>query len=330
MSWQTRQLGIADRQPRGAALPVPEKPVVPDTTPTRSFGFQSGAGTNPQVAGRDAEVAANTVGVGEVGGFKTEGAPMPVEVVRGMKTTYTNPAPESGDGGYNPTPAQNTAEYATAPAARMAWNRGQADIEAAAADARGVTDPGIAARHGTWKAPGTALAEVVASKEGPGATQERTEKSKLFQLAQDEKSRTEKLAQQKEDVAEFNRQLQSSAFATHTPGKGLEFKPETEDLAKDAKAAENYAREFGWKEGLQHLQERQTLRKYLMSQTKYTPDTNWHSVLDDLAANPTEWKKAVKMARDFGTNYSPPRSPGVLETTGKVFGGMIPTVQNPF
>lgn len=52
------------------------------------------------------------------------GAPPPVEVMRGTRTTFTNPAPDTGDGGYNPAPGTGTKEYGSLVQAGQAYNRG--------------------------------------------------------------------------------------------------------------------------------------------------------------------------------------------------------------
>ncbi len=99
-------------------------PVAPEATPTRSFGFQSGAARGA-AEGRSADLAAAGVELGAPTSFNAgAGAPPPVEVVRGTRTTFTNPAPDTGDGGYNPTPGTGTKEYGSLLQAGQAYNRG--------------------------------------------------------------------------------------------------------------------------------------------------------------------------------------------------------------
>ena len=94
-------------------------PAAPEAPATRSFGFQSGAGPGEKMAAaRAPELAGAGAALGGAG------APPPVEVVRGARTTFTNPAPDSPGGGYNPTAARNTQEFASPLQAGQAFNRG--------------------------------------------------------------------------------------------------------------------------------------------------------------------------------------------------------------
>jgi len=116
----------ADKAQKALDLRQAATPAVagPEPAPTRSFGFQSGAGRGAGEA-RTADLAQAATELGAPTSYAGgEGAPMPVEVVRGTKTTFTNPAPDSGDGGYNPNPSQNTREYGSLVQARQAFNRG--------------------------------------------------------------------------------------------------------------------------------------------------------------------------------------------------------------
>ena len=78
-------------------------------------GFDEKAAATPNLA--DASLGAPTSYAGG------EGAPAPVEVIRGNKTTYVNAAPDAG-GGYNPTPGTGTKEYGSLLQAGQAYNRG--------------------------------------------------------------------------------------------------------------------------------------------------------------------------------------------------------------
>lgn len=94
------------------------------SAPNPSFGFQSGAARGAaEGRGADLAVAATEMGAPTSYGGGA-GAPMPVEVVRGARTTFTNPAPSNEGGGYNPNPSQNTREFGSPVQARQAFNRG--------------------------------------------------------------------------------------------------------------------------------------------------------------------------------------------------------------
>ena len=148
----------------GFRAPAPEAPAGPATQPTRSFGFESGAGPGERLAAaRAPELAGAGGALGEPTSFRGGvGAPMPVEVVRGGRTTYTNPAPDSPGGGYNPTAARNTQEFASPLQAQQAWNRGMRSEAVAAGDRRGFTTPEatLDAQYGGFRAPGQTLEEV--------------------------------------------------------------------------------------------------------------------------------------------------------------------------
>lgn len=159
MSWQTDRY---KRREEPASV-APETPVAP--TEGRSFGFQSGAGRGGEAAAaRAPELTGAGAALGEPTSFRGgAGAPMPVEVVRGFRTTYTNPAPDSPGGGYSPTPARNTQEFASPLQAQQAFNRGARSEAVAAGDARGFTTPEatLDAQYGGFRPLGQTAAETV-------------------------------------------------------------------------------------------------------------------------------------------------------------------------
>jgi hypothetical protein len=108
-----------------------EKEGAPPDTWAPGTGFRNTGGIKA-AAGREAELVAAGAELGAPTSYAGgAGAPMPVEIVRGLKTTYTNPAPYSG-GGYNPDPSRNTREFASPIQAQQAFNRGQLNMNLAA------------------------------------------------------------------------------------------------------------------------------------------------------------------------------------------------------
>jgi hypothetical protein len=152
------------------------------------------------------------------------------------------------------------------------------------------------------------------AREGEGAAEERRQKSYVFEEAKKKAIEENKLMKQNEDIKEYKNQLIATPYATFKPGTGHVWEPQTEELSTDAKAGENYARENGWKAGLDHLHERQLVRKYMGAKTSYAPGTNMNAVINDLAANPVEWKKLVGLAKGDGTTSAPVVKPGVWGT----------------
>ncbi len=138
-----------------------------DAAQLRSPGAIVPSGVPGQFRRVDSDVAgghlADAVAAGTTFGTPTAfnggaGAPQPVEVVRGTKTTYTNPAPDTGNGGYAPTASRNTQEFATPVQANQAFNRGSLqDAMGAALGLSDVVPPGSPA--GTLSPRGQALAD---------------------------------------------------------------------------------------------------------------------------------------------------------------------------
>ncbi|CAO0822429.1 hypothetical protein DFAR_3060002 [Desulfarculales bacterium] len=161
------------------------------------------------------------------------------------------------------------------------------------------------------------------AREGEGVAAKRREESYVFEEAKKKAMEEIKLAKQKEDVSEFNRQLHASSYADFTPGKGTEFAPKTHEMALDKNAAENHAREFGWKAGMQHLDERQLARKYLATQ-QMRPNTNINAVLDEAASNPKAWSDLVTLSKKAGN------VPGQVQPPQGIFGRIFnPRVAEP-
>ena len=112
-----RRRGVVARARGGRVLAGGD----PAPAPTMLPGERMAAERAPNLAAAGAELGAPTSYNGG------EGAPQPVEVVRGARTTFTNPAPDTGNGGYNPNASQNTQEYGSLIQAKQAFNRGQGE-----------------------------------------------------------------------------------------------------------------------------------------------------------------------------------------------------------
>ncbi len=313
MAWFQRRAD--ERSQARAAAREAAAPVAPETVapPTRSFGFQSGAarvneGREKSLAVAGAEVGAPTSWAGGAG------APMPVEVVRGTKTTYTNPAPESG-GGYNPTPSQNTQEFGTATEARQAFNRGQAGQDLALAQRTPGVTPNVAAitdKYGKYIPPEGPKAEIVG------------EQQRLTQAAENKRPDLAALAdQRKAELEDKTASLHIGAlknYLTNTYGKlnpatgRMDFKPGNESMARDATAAEEVARQEsklgrdGGKAAIAHFQERQNVRSFLASKAMPAGfDVN--AYLSAAAQNPQVWQELAEEGRKLRTTTRPSSEP---------------------
>ena len=249
------------RQPSSSAGGFREPPAAPEAQPTRSFGFQSGAGPAEKLAAaRAPELAGAGTALGEPTSFRGgAGAPMPVEVVRGGRTTYTNPAPDAPGGGYNPTPARNTQEFASPIQAQQAWNRGMASQATADADARGFTDPNIAGKYGEYREPGQTGKEIMATKEGPGATQERTLKGQWFQQQIDAGVKKAQTEEEAKNVTNFTKQWHNEYSPRDKAGKMTE--PTDPNILQDRDQAAEVARTQGTDAGHKHYQQSLLIRQ---------------------------------------------------------------------
>ena len=163
-----------ERQAQQVATRAATAPATPEASPnpTRSFGFQSGAARGA-AEGRVAETANAGAALGEPTSFRGgEGAPPPVAIMRGTRTTFQNPAADQGPGGgYVQTPGSSPQEYATPVQAGQAWNQGMRNEAVAAGDRRGFTTPEatLDTRYGGFRAPGQTLAEITAKAHVEGS-----------------------------------------------------------------------------------------------------------------------------------------------------------------
>ena len=257
-NWRDRGGGF--RQPQAA--PVAQAPA---DTGMRPVGFRSGA-SDPGGVAHQAEAATHTASLGEPSSFRGgEGAPPPVEVVRGMRTTYTNPAPDSGPGGgYNPSAARNTAEFATPVAAQQAWNRGMRSEAVAAGNRRGFTTPEatLDTQYGGFRSPGQTLAETTGQKhvEAMAAYNRDPAKVAAAEIAQQKQAEAEK--------AKIGTDFETDVKRRHgepTVGKGGGISYDISKLdpykLRDIDGAKNYAMEQGdTKAGHNYMEWSQRLR----------------------------------------------------------------------
>ena len=141
----------------------------------QSPGERAAAGRAPELAQAGAELGAPTSYAGGAG------APVPVEVVRGTRTTYTNPAPSNEGGGYNPTLSRNTREFASPIQAQQAFNRGELNQDLALAKRPGMTPnmPALTEKYGAYVPPEGPKIEAVASADPTGERTYRLSQAKV-------------------------------------------------------------------------------------------------------------------------------------------------------
>ena len=225
---------------------------------------------------------------------------MPVEVVRGGRTTYTNPAPDSPGGGYNPTPSRNTQEFASPLQAGQAWNRGMRSEAVDEGDRRGFTTPEatLDARYGGFRPPGQTLEEIKATKEGPGTTAARSEQAGLFKAQREGVEAGQAKIDKAKVGTDFDQLMHESPYSTFDTGKGkTEFKAKDEAQYRDYLASKNLALAQGDPAvGRKHFEERQQVRQWLQTQP-LAPNTNVDAMLDAAASNPEHWQGLVADAR---------------------------------
>ena len=264
-------------QPGKSNLPVPTD------TGARSFGFRSGA-ANPAITPHEANAVAAGAALGEPTSFRGgAGAPAPVAIMRGMRTTFQNPAADQGPGGgYVQTPGSSPQEYATPVQAGQAWNQGMRGGAVGEGERRGFTTPEatLDTQYGGFRAPGQTTAEIQATKEGPGATQERTMKGSLFEAQQQKIKREEEQATKKQ-VGETFESRALKRWGTYKDGKPA--RPAEEHILRDLDEAKDYAMEKGdHKAGEQYMEWSQRLREMYPDVYATTMKTNplaWRDIV---------------------------------------------------
>jgi len=327
MAWQARNQDETDDTQQGTALPVPTAPTPADQENSRLLagggGPIRGGGAGVYAPELNPQPAAPQPPTGEV----IPSGPSEVGGVSGGNIAAGN-AEEAAPGGGGITPTgrilgssaggsmvrtvgptgveeikgtgrpswqlyQGAGQTAQYPAAVAAWRSGlshQAGEERKALiQAQSHVD----------------AATLAATREGPGATQERGMKAKVFEEAQKEKARALQAQTEKDNVARYNEELHGSPYSTFEPGKGHTFTPTTPELSLDSKAGENWARTNGWQAGLQHMDERQMARKYLTTQP-LQPNTDINALLTETAKNPIAWGELMKRAQTSGVVGGPP------------------------
>ena len=257
-------------------------PVVPGT-PTRSFGFQSGAGGPRGEAGRTASLVQAGNELGSPTSFNAgAGAPTPIGVIRGMKQTF---ATEAG--------APQLSEFATPLQAGQAFNRNQLNQDLAlAAKTPGVT-PNVLAlteKYGGYVPPEGPKIEAAGAEARLAAAAELKSPEKV---AEAERIR----AAEADRVAGLHVSTLKNYLATTHPGYD-----KNEITALDAKASEEVARQENragnpdaGKLAIGHFQDRQAVRSYLATNPFQLP-TGWdvNRYIGALSQNPAAWGEMVK------------------------------------
>jgi hypothetical protein len=128
---------------------------------------------------------------------------------------------------------------------------------------------------------------------------------------------TRERALQAEEGKRFDEWLHGSQYAKFDPSqKRMTFAPVDENQARDQIAARNIAIAQGSDAGRQHFEDRQMLRRWLVTQP-LPRDTNVNAILDDAMRNPEHWQRLVERAtREIGV--SRPATPG-LERPAQLF-----------
>lgn len=282
------------------------------SAPSRSFGFRSGAAT-PAPGGVATQHAAGAVEAGKSLGEPTSfrggaGAPAPVAIMRGTRTTFQNPAADQGEGGgYVQTPGSSPTEFATPEQAGQAWNRGMRNEAVAEGNRRRFTTPEatLDTQFGAWRPAGQTVAEMPA-KEAPAQSEERKAQALLRESAAAKMQREEADVATKKIGSEFDTLMHESPYSTFEPSTGLaKFKAKDESQYRDFLAARNYALEQGSaKAGREHFEDRQLARKWLMTQP-LPADFNADAYLSAVSRNPEAWSELANKARTAGTKPGP-------------------------
>jgi hypothetical protein len=150
-----------------------------------------------------------------------------------MRTSYVNPTPDNGQGGFTPTPGTGPREFATPLQAGQALNQ-----------ATGV---------GEYRAPGQTVAEINATKEAPGAAALRGLQTQVAQAALDETTK-------QGNVSDFNKKWQG--LYAQSDKTGAFAKPTDPNVIQDMSRAAEVARTQGPEAGLKHYQESLQVRQH--------------------------------------------------------------------
>jgi hypothetical protein len=281
MAWYQRRADErAQARAESRAAATPAAPEVA-ATPTRSFGFQSGAarvneGREKNLATAGTELGAPTSWAGG------EGAPQPIGVIRGMKQTY---ATDTG--------GPQLAEFATVTQAKQGFNRAQSQNGGYGGEYVPPAGPEIAAR-------GEQLQLAAAAENKRPDLVEATQAAK-------EKKLTE------EHLGTLTNYLTNTYGKMDPTTRRMTFKPADEGMARDALASEEIARQEakqgrdGGKAAIAHFQDRQNVRSLLNSKKDTLPpgfDVN--AYLSAAAQNPKVWQELAEEGRKLRTSTRPP------------------------
>jgi hypothetical protein len=228
-------------------------------------------------------------------------------VIRG--TTQTFAAPTGGP---------QLEEFATPLQARQAFNlhqRGQYLAKAYPEGERaGLTYPKgttpeeqATKQFGEWRPWGQTGEEVKAR--ASGVEELRKAQAGAYGEYTTEKAEQDKKKRAEAEGAKFDKWIHGSQYATFDPGtKQMGFAPSNEDQARDHLAARNVAMDQGSDAGRQHFEERQMIRKWLLTQ-RLPADFNVNAFLDDASLNPEHWQGLVNDARKVATTTRPSAAP---------------------
>ena len=293
---------------------------IPAAAPTgRNFGFRSGAAQPGGVAERNLAATAGKE-LGEPTSFNAgAGAPEPIAIMRGTRTTFSPGQPE---GRQFALP-----EVATDLQARQAWNRTQLAREQGevaglpiSPESKVTLAEAAKERFGEWQPAGGALAEITAEGRQPGAKELR-----VAQTA--ELNRKEAAAIGQQNVDDFTKQWQG----THGQydKSGVYQKPTDPNVVRDKAMATEIARTQGTEAGLKHYQESTQFRSF---EPLFTPEnlTTFRAGLPPAAQNnpvysdaylnaikqhPQAWRETVLQLGPKLRQLTPLRPPRSVGTT---------------
>ena len=239
-NWRERGGGF--RQPQEvAAAPAPAD------TGMRPVGFRN-TGAIREQGERTAALAAGAASVGEPTSFRGgAGAPEPIAVMRGTATTFS-PGRLPGHQFAEP-------EMATPLGAQQAWNRGMRGEAVAAGGKRGFTTPEatLDTQDGGFRSPGQTVAEIAATKEGPGKTAAGFGAGRYYdELAETAKATREK-AEQGQRVSSFSKAYKDQFGPA--PKEGTQ-------AHEDYYDAMLHAREHGDKAGIERYVQTHQIRQF--------------------------------------------------------------------
>lgn len=235
------------------------------------------------------------------GGF---GAPPPVAIMRGPRTTFQNPARDQGPGGgYVQTPGSSPVEYATPAQA------GQAFIQATEGPAG-------------FRAPGQTFKEAVPG-EMVGHEQERLMKAEAFRQAAAKTQREEEKIRRDAVSTEFDKMIKRH-LGTPTVGTGGAISHELKGVEPSVLRSIDYARDYALEQG-----SADSGRKFMdwdrQLQARYPTQYNWY-----MQNNPAGWYDKVREAGPRMPAVTYPGAGITAPTFAATEPGKVLTGQSPF